>query len=122
MADSAAAAVEHRQIRRLFAVWAGACLVFVVLLLPVFPLEMRTSVSALGLLVGGVAGTTSVALRARRTTGAARRPWVLLTVAGLVAILGNLWVLVSGADPITSPSFFSNLTISIALVLSIFGL
>ncbi len=122
MALPASAALEQRRIRWSFAAWGVAILVFGVLLLPVLPLDARQSISALGLLVGGVAGTTSVGLRARRTSGAARRPWLLLTLAGVVAILGNAWVAVTGADPISSPSLLSNLTISIALLLSTLGL
>jgi len=122
MADSGAAAVERRQIRRSFTIWGVVSLVFVVLLLPVFPLEMRESVSALGLLLGGLTGTVAGSIRAYHSHGAARRPWALLAAASVVAIVGNVWVAITGADPVTSPSFVSNLTISVALVLSTFGL
>ena len=70
--------------------WACLTLSFTVLLLPVFPLAFRESVSGLGLLVAGAAATTSVVLRARRSEGADRRPWLLLSLAGFVAIAGNV--------------------------------
>ena len=40
----------------------------------------------------------------------------------LVAITGNVWVAVTGADPVTSPSTFSDVTIAVALVISTLGL
>ena len=79
MALSASAATEQRRIRWSFAVWGGIILVFFVLLLPVFPLELRQSVSALGLILGGLAGTVAGTLRAYYSSGADRRPWVLLS-------------------------------------------
>jgi PAS domain S-box-containing protein len=102
--------------------WACATLGFATLLLPVFPLAFRESVSALGLLIAGAAGTTSAILKARRSEGADRRPWLLLALAGSVAIAGNAWVAITGADPLTSPSLVSNLSIAIALVISTLGL
>jgi PAS domain S-box-containing protein len=122
MALTASADSQQRRIRWSFAAWGTAILLFALLLLPVFPLDFRQSVSALGLLVAGLAGTTAGSLRAYRSEGADRRPWLLLSLASVVAILGNVWVAISGADPVTSPSFFSNLTISVALVLSTLGL
>ena len=95
---------------------------FTTLLLPVFSLSFRESVSGVGLLVAGIAGTTSALVRGLRSGGADGRPWLLLALAGFVAIAGNVWVLISGADPISSPSLVSNLSIAIALVISTAGL
>ena len=123
MADSASTAAERRRIHWSFGVWTASILVFAVLLLPVFPLASRESASAVGLLLGGLTATVSLVRRARRsTTPQARRPWLLLAIAGGVAILGNVWVTITGADPISSPSLISNLSISIALVLTTLGL
>ena len=43
-------------------------------------------------------------------------------VASLLAVAGNVWVTISGADPVDSPSAFGDLLIAIALVLSIAAL
>jgi PAS domain S-box-containing protein len=102
--------------------WGLLSLGFGVLLLPFFPLSLRESASGLGLLVGGSAATVSLALRARRSEGDQRRPWLLLAAAGLIAILGNVWVTITGADPVSSPSLLGDATIAIALILSILGL
>jgi PAS domain S-box-containing protein len=122
MAFTASAALDRRQFRWAVAIWGCMALTFTTLLLPVFPLALRESVSGLGLLVAGVAGTISAVLRARRSVGIHRRPWARLALAGFVAIAGNLWVVISGADPITSPSLISNVTIAMALVISTIGL
>ncbi len=94
-------------------------MVFTVLLLPVFPQAFRESVTGVGLLLAGVVGTLSAFRRARISPDpASRRPWWLLTVAGTVAIAGNLWVAATGSDPTTSPSIVSIVSIAVALVLS----
>ena len=119
MAPTASAADDRRPLRRSVVVtWGLLTVVFTVLLLPPFPLSMRESVSGLGLLVGGVTAAVSLGLRARRSEGGQARPWWLLASAAVVAILGNIWVTITGADPVSSPSLLGDLTIAAALVLS----
>jgi PAS domain S-box-containing protein len=102
--------------------WGLVTLVFTVLLLPGFSPDFRETVSAAGLLVAGLTALTLGLLRVRRSRGKMRRAWLILVVAGFVAITGNVWVAVTGADPITSPSLFGDTTIAVALVLSTLGL
>ncbi len=120
MALSAPARAQRR-FRRAAVGLAVVFCVFTVLLLPVVPLSVRESVTAVGLLFAGLVGVASGFRRARITTGAASRPWWLLTIAALVAILGNLWVAATGSDP-TDPSLISIVTIAIALILSVVAL
>ena len=121
MALSASAPPEQRPFPRAAAPLAALALTFGVLLLPVFPLAFRESVSGVGLLVGGLVGMVTTWRRARATVGPARRPWLLLAIAGVVAIVGNLWVTITGSDPASSPSIVSSVSIAVALVLSIFA-
>ncbi len=108
--------------------WAAAAVavvltaIFALLLQPGFGLPVRQAASSLGLLVAGVLATMSTGRRSLRSHGLRRRAWVILTVAGVVAILGNVWVAATGADPVSSPSVVSNVTIAAALLLSIAGL
>jgi PAS domain S-box-containing protein len=96
-------------------------LVFGLLLLPTFSLSLRETVTAVGLLVGGVVAAVTTLRRARATPGPAGRPWRLLGIAALIAIAGNVWVALSGGDPAESPSTISIASIAIALLLSILG-
>ncbi|GAA2139095.1 hypothetical protein GCM10009844_07640 [Nocardioides koreensis] len=95
---------------------------FALLLEPTFSLAVRQSVSGLGLLLAGVLAAVSCAVRAAQTRGRRQRSWRLLMAAGLVAVAGNIWVTVSGADPVASPSSIGNGSIALALMLSIAGL
>lgn len=112
--------------RRRFAVAAplAAALVatFAILLQPGLSLPLRQSISGLGLLLAGVVAAVSGAVRASQTVGRRRRSWRLLMSAAVVAVAGNLWVSVTGADPVASPSAIGNGSIAVALVLSIAGL
>ena len=122
MASTASAAPDRRHFRWALVIWGALTLAFTTLLLPVFPLDFRQSVSGVGLLVAGATVTTSTLYKARRSEGALRRPWLLVAMAGLTAIAGNAWVLITGADPVSSPSLVSDVTIAAALVLSTLGL
>ena len=55
MASPAPAPPGRRRFLLAGAVWGSFTLVFTVLLLPVFPADFRESVSALGLMAGGLA-------------------------------------------------------------------
>lgn len=101
---------------------AAACVAFACLLGGPAPDDVATTASALGLLGGGVAGLLSCAWRACCSPNIRRRPWQLLAAAAFVAISGNVWVAVSGSDPLTSPSLLGELSIGVALLLSIAGL
>ncbi|HEU4811753.1 MAG TPA: PAS domain S-box protein, partial [Nocardioides sp.] len=122
MGTSESLAVQRRRFAAAVPTAASLCLVLGILLLPAFPLALRQGVSGAGLLLAGVAATASCGMRASHTGGRRRRSWLLLTVAGVVAVAGNVWVTISGADPVESPSTISNLSIVLALLLSIGGL
>lgn len=98
------------------------CGVFGLLLQPSLDLTLRQSASGAGLLLAGVLAGLSCAVRATQTRGRRRRSWRLLTAAAVVAVVGNIWVAVTGADPVDSPSTVGNSAIALALLLSIAGL
>ena len=97
-------------------------LMIALLLSDAFPRGVRETASSLGLLVAGVAGAVSCAVRAGQTRGRRRRSWLLIVAAGVVAVLGNLWVAAVGADPVSSPSAVGELSIAVALLLAIAAL
>ena len=112
--------------RRRFAVAAPSvlalCLLFAVLLSDAFTMPQRQAASGVGLLLAGVLGAVSCGLRARQTAGKRRRAWRLLMGAAIVAVVGNVWVAASGADPVTNPSVVGEASIALALLMSIGGL
>ncbi len=121
----AATASLPAQRRRFLVVLPGVLLLvvaFAVLMEPQAPLGLRQAVSALGLLVAGLFAAVSCAQRRRQTTGRRRRSWQLLVSAAVVAIAGNVWVVLVGADPVSSPSVVGNTSIAVALLLSIIAL
>lgn len=122
MATPASALPGRRWFLVAASVWGLLTLGFTVLLLPIFPPDFRETVSAAGLLVAGLIVLPIGVLRVLRSEGRMRRAWLLLMTAGLVAIAGNVWVIITGADPVTSPSLFSDVTIAVALVISTLGL
>ncbi len=83
--------------------------------------DVRQLASGLGLIASGTFLAVSCWLRARRTVGRRRRSWLLIMTGALVAIAGNVWATAVGSDPVTSPSAFSDLTITAALGLCIAG-
>ncbi len=119
MASSATATHPQRRFQRTAFGIAALATLFVILLIPIFPLSLREQVSGVGLLVGGLVAGVATLRRARLTTGAASRPWRLLAAAAVVAIAGNLWVTATGSDPTTDPSLVSIASIAIAVLLSI---
>ena len=112
--------------RRRFVIAApGALLlaaVLALLLTNTFTEPVRQAASGLGLLIAGVVAGVSCWQRAAQTAGRRRRSWLLLTSAAVVAVLGNVWVAIVGADPVHSPSVLGEFSIAAALVLSIAGL
>jgi PAS domain S-box-containing protein len=113
--------------RRRFAVAVPAAvslgLLFAVLLQPaLFSESLRLSVSGAGLLLGGVFAAVSCQLRAVQTSGRRRRSWELLVIAAVIAVMGNVWVTIIGADPVDSPSAIGDASIAVALILSIVAL
>ena len=122
MAPPATAPPGRRHFLLAGLVWGLLTLTFTVLLLPVFPAGFRESVTSVGLLAGALAAMPMALLRVRRSTGRMRRAWLLLVIAGGVAIFGNVWVAAVGADPVHSPSVVSDVTIALALMISTAGL
>src|SRR3954470_19440969 len=113
---------EQRQFTVALTAAVILCGLFAVLLGSSLPSDLRQSVSALGLIIGGLAILVSGLRAARRTTGARRRTWLLLASAAAIALLGNLWATAVGADPVKSPSGVGEASLAIAYVLSIVGL
>lgn len=95
--------------------------IFAVVLASGAPQELRATVSGVGLLLGGLLATVSTGIRSRRSAGLRRRAWACFTVGGVVALVGNGWSTVSGADPVTSPSWITEISYGLAIVLSIAG-
>lgn len=122
MASPATAPPGRRHFLLAGMAWGLLTLTFAVLLTPAFPPDFRESVTSVGLLVGALAAMPIALLRVRRSTGRMRRAWLLLVIAGAVAVVGNVWVAVTHADPVTSPSVVSDATIALALMISTAGL
>jgi PAS domain S-box-containing protein len=122
MASPASAPPGRRQFLLAATVWSLSTLGFAVLLLPLFSADFRESVTSVGLMVGGLIALPMGLLRVVYSQGRMRRAWLFLVSAGVVAIVGNGWVVATGADPVSSPSTFGDATIALALVLSTLGL
>ncbi|MEQ7849216.1 PAS domain-containing sensor histidine kinase [Nocardioides kribbensis] len=101
---------------------AGLLVLTTLLLLPWLPMGVRGSVTTVALLAAGVLGSASAALRARRTTPRDRRPWLLLAIAGVAAISGNVWSAAMGSDPVSSPSVVGDGLFAVALLIATAGL
>ncbi len=97
-------------------------IVFGLLLAVGHPTTVSVAASGVGLLLAGAFGLVSCVLRARRTRGRRRRTWILLCSAGVVAIAGNLWSSVVGADPVSAPSVVTEGALLLALLFSIVAL
>ncbi len=119
MGTPASLTVQRRRFRVAAPTAVLLCAAAAVLLTDAFPLSLRQAVSATGLLVAGILAGVSCAQRAAQTSGRRQRSWTLFTVAAVVAVLGNLWVALSGADLATSPSVIGESSIALALLLSI---
>jgi PAS domain S-box-containing protein len=96
--------------------------VFAVLLMPFVSLSVRESAAGVGLVLAGLGAVVSGVHRARISTGADRRPWVILIVAGSVAIAGNVWVGATGSSTTGFASKVNIFTVSVALILSVLAL
>jgi PAS domain S-box-containing protein len=112
--------------RRRFAVAVPTALALAtivgILLLPGLPREVRQAASGAGLLLAGAVTAVSCRLRAAQTSDRRRRSWLLLVAAAVLAVAGNVWVTVVGADPVESPSAVGDACIGLALLLSILAL
>lgn len=87
------------------------------------PAGDRADFSAFGLLLTGAFATISSGLRASWSSGRRRRAWTLLAAAGVVALLGNaLAGLLGSEDPSAAPPMVSDVSIAVALMLSIASL
>ena len=115
-------AAEQRQFTVALTAAVILCGLFAVVLGSSLPSQFRQSVSAFGLILGGLAIVVSGLRAATRNTGARRRTWLLLASAAGIALLGNLWATAVGADPVKSPSSVGEASLAIAYVLSIIGL
>src|SRR5690242_3849610 len=112
-------AAEQRQFTVALTAAVILCGLFAVVLGSSLPSQFRQSVSAFGLILGGLAIVVSGLRAATRNTGARRRTWLLLASAAGIALLGNLWATAVGADPVKSPSSVGEASLAIAYVLSI---
>ena len=122
MSTPASLAVQRRRFRVAAPGVVALCLLFAVLLSDVFTMPQRQTASGVGLLVAGLLAAISCGQRARQTEGKRRRTWRLFMGAAVVAVVGNVWVAASGADPVENPSFVGEASIALALLLSIAGL
>jgi PAS domain S-box-containing protein len=113
---------HRRRFRWVVVVWGVGVAVFALLLSPALNPDVRESVSAVGLVVAGLVAISCGLRKARTSDAADALPWWVLVVAGCVLLFGNTWSAVVGADPVSSPSLFSNVCIAAALVLSTFAL
>jgi PAS domain S-box-containing protein len=115
-----------RDQRRAFAVAAaasaGLTLVLALLLSDLVPLAVRQTASSVGLLLAGLIGMVSCAVRARQTAGRRRRSWRMFTVAAGTAIAANVVATAMGADPLDSYSLLADLGLAAAISLAIVGL
>lgn len=122
MGSPASLTVQRRRFAFAAPTVLAICAAAAVLLTDTFPLSLRQTVSGAGLLGAGLLAALSCGQRAAQTAGRRRRSWALFTTAAAVAVLGNLWVALTGADPVDSPSVIGESSIAIALLLSITGL
>ena len=93
-------AVQRRRFAVAAPVFAVVVLVFALLLTRVVAEPVRVSASGVGLLLAGVVAAVSCGQRAALTQGRRRRSWRLFMAAGVIAVLGNAWVTVTGSDPV----------------------
>jgi hypothetical protein len=111
---------QQRRFRIVLSATIVAGALFGVLLQPALvPSGVRQATSALGLILSGVFLAVSCWQRARLTVGRRRRSWRLIMLGAVLAVTGNVWATAIGSDPVTSPSTFSDLTITAALGLCI---
>ncbi len=113
---------SHRQFLVALGAAAGFCLVFAVLLGSSLPQNTRESVSAAGLVLGGVAAFVGCASAAARCQGRKRRSWAVLASAGALGLLTNGWSVVAGIDPVADPSPAVEGGLAVGMVLTIVGL
>jgi PAS domain S-box-containing protein len=113
------AAAEERRFRVALVVVAVLCVTFAGLLGPWASDEIGVVASGVGLVISGVLASLSGLLAARRSTGTRRISWGLLATAGAIAIAGNAWTAAFKAGPMDPDNHFGNLTLTLALLVSI---
>jgi PAS domain S-box-containing protein len=119
---AASLAVQRRRFAVAAPVALALCAVFALLLSDAVAPGVREAASGAGLLLAGVVTAISCGVRATQTLGRRRRSWRLFMVAGAIAVLGNLWVAAYSDDPVASPGSVAEVSIAVALLLSIAGL
>ncbi|MBC9735124.1 ATP-binding protein [Nocardioides marmotae] len=122
MGTSLSLGAQRRRFRLVVPIAVAFVVVFAILLQPGFPRGFREVASSLGLLISGIATAVSLWLRTRRSTGRRRRAWQWLLAASVTAVVGNVWMAVVGAQPVDDPSLVSDLSVALALALSIVGM
>jgi PAS domain S-box-containing protein len=122
MTSPASLAAQRRRFSVAAPTVVGLCLLFAVLLSDAFTMPQRQTASGVGLMLAGILAAISCGQRARQTVGKRRRTWRLFMGAAVVAVVGNLWVVVTGADPVKDPSVVGEASIVLALLMSIAGL
>ncbi|MDN4161536.1 sensor histidine kinase [Nocardioides abyssi] len=122
MSTSLSLGAQRRRFRAAVPAAVAFLAVYAVLLAPILSRATREAASGLGLMMAGTTTTLALAVRARSSTGRRRMAWCWLTAASTVAVLGNVWGTIVGNDPVTEPSAVVDLSISVALALSIIGL
>ncbi|WP_454042159.1 response regulator [Cellulosimicrobium sp. Marseille-Q8652] len=82
--------------------WVAGVVVLVLLVLLASPLDQSTreEISRFSIAAAGVVAAVSCGWRASRSTGRRRRAWGLLSLGGVVGLLGNVYAAVVG-DPST---------------------
>jgi len=120
--DAALAARWRRRRLWVAAVLAVLGLAFIVVLASDAPQDVRSGVSGLGLLFGGVLAGISSAVRWHLSTDSRRRrAWACFTLGAVAALAGNGWSAIVGADPVTSPSWVAESSLVVAILLIIAG-
>ncbi len=122
MSSPASLAAQRRRFSVAAPTVVALCLLFAVLLSDAFTMPQRQAASGVGLMLAGILTAISCGQRARQTVGKRRRTWRLFMGAAVVAVVGNLWVVATGADPVESPSVVGEASIVLALLMSIAGL
>ena len=122
MSSPASLAAQRRRFSVAAPTVLALCLLFAVLLSDAFTMPQRQAASGVGLMLAGILAAISCGQRARQTVGKRRRTWRLFMGAAVVAVVGNLWVVATGADPVESPSVVGEASIVLALLMSIAGL
>ncbi|WP_121257286.1 sensor histidine kinase [Nocardioides ferulae] len=122
MSTTTSLAVQRRHFHTALIAYGLGCVVLALLYFPAWSAGIAEAASLAGLLAVPAAGIVGCLLRARVTSGRRRRAWLLIVVAGAVAMLSNVWTAAAGSDPVDHPSLVSDLLIISAQLLAIASL